>query len=173
MDDIRVEPFDKARHDRAGFHCGQPSLDSFLLTLVTQYEKRRLGKTFVAVRTGDTKVLGYYTLASSAVAFVHVPAEAARPLPKHPVPVVLLARLAVDQSVHGRGLGATLLMDALDRCLELSKSLGVFAVEVVAIDDRAAAFYGKYGFTRLLDDPRHMYLPMSAIEDAVAKRMSH
>ena len=53
MDDTVVEPFDKHKHERAGFHCGQPSLDSFLRTLVTQYEKRKLGKTFVAVRAGE------------------------------------------------------------------------------------------------------------------------
>lgn len=167
MDDFTIGPFDKAKHKRDVFRCGQPSLDAFLHTLVTQYEKRRFGKTFVAVRTGNPEVLGYFTLASSAVAFANVPRDAARKLPKHPVPVILLARLAVDQSVQGQGLGEALLMDALRRSLDLSMLLGVYAVEVVAIDDRAAAFYGKYGFAALLDDPHHMYLPMSTIEDAV------
>jgi GNAT superfamily N-acetyltransferase len=170
MDDFKIEPFDRAKHERAAFRCGQPSLDGFLHTLVTQYEKRRLGKTFVAVRPGNPNVLGYYTLASSAVAFANLPKEAARKLPKHPAPVILLARLAVDQSLQGQGLGETLLMDALERSLELSKSLGVFAIEVLAIDAGAASFYGKYGFTSLLDDPLHMYLPMSAIEDAAQHR---
>lgn len=168
MDDVLIEPFDKAKHPRAGFTCGQPSLDVFLQSLVTQYEKRKLGRTFVAFRPGDQKVLGYYTLASSAVAFAHLPETAARKLPKHPMPVVLLGRLAVDQTAQARGLGEMLLMDALERSLDLSKSLGVFAVEVLAMDDRAAAFYARYGFISLLDDARHMYLPMSTIEDAVA-----
>jgi hypothetical protein len=69
MDDIVVESFDRTRHHRADFQCGQPPLDDFLRTLVTQYEKRRLGKTFVAVLAGDPKVIGYYTLAAGAVAF--------------------------------------------------------------------------------------------------------
>jgi GNAT superfamily N-acetyltransferase len=170
MDDIQVEPFDRATHQRGAFCCGEPSLDDFLHMLVTQYDKRRLGKTFVAVRPGETTVLGYYTLASSALAFAHLPTAAAKRLPKHPLPVVLLGRLAVDQSLQGIGLGEALLMDALQRSLDLSRSLGVFAVEVVAIDDRAAAFYAKYGFMPLLDNPRHMYLPIDTIEGVVAKK---
>jgi len=167
MAEIRIEPFDKAKHQRAGFSCGLPALDEFLRAFVTQYEKRRLGKTFVAVpTTEDTRVVGYYTLAAGAVAFAHLPPQVAKKLPKHPVPVVLLARLAVDRSVQGQGLGEMLLTDALCRVLELSKSLGVFAVEVLAIDERAASFYAKYGCTRLADDTRHLYLPISAIEEA-------
>lgn len=170
MDDIQVEPFDNTRHQRGAFSCGEPSLDDFLHTLVTQYDKRRLGKTFVAVRRGEATVLGYYTLASSAVAFAHVPTAAAKRLPKHPLPVVLLGRLAVDQSVQGAGLGEALLIDALRRSLDLSRSLGIFAVEVLAIDDRAAGFYAKYGFMPLVDNPRHLYLPTATIEGVMARK---
>jgi GNAT superfamily N-acetyltransferase len=112
--------------------------------------------------------LGYYTLAAGAVAFAHVPREVAGKSPRHPVPVILLARLAVDRSVQGQGHGAALLADALRRSLELSRTLGVFAVEVLAIDEQAAAFYIRYGFTPLLDNPRHMYLPIRTIEAAVS-----
>jgi len=141
VDDIRIEPFDKSRHERTGFHCGQPALDEFVRSLVTQYEKRRLGKTFVAVRSSSPDVLGYYTLAAGSVAFQNLPTPSAKKLPKHPVPSVLLARLAVGQSMQGQGLGEALLMDALQRASQLSKSLGIHAVEVVAIDQRAQAFY--------------------------------
>ncbi len=166
---IRIEAFDKAKHHRTGFQCGNPALDEFIQALVSQYEKRRLGKTFVVVRADESHtVVGYYTLAAGAVAFAHVPEEVVRKLPKHPLPVILLARLAVDQAAQGQRVGEALLTDALRRSLELSKSLGVFAVEVLAIDAQAAAFYGKYGFTPLLDDARHMYLPIRAIEEAVS-----
>ena len=111
-------------------------------------------------------VSGYYTLAAGSVAFPHLPRETAARLPRHPVPVVLLARLAVDRSAQGRGLGRTLLVDALQRALGLSASLGVFAVEVLAIDEDAAGFYARFGFAPLLDSPRHMYMPISAIEEA-------
>ncbi len=166
---ISIEPFDKTKHQRSGFHCGNAALDEFIRALATQYERRRLGKTFVAARADEPNtVVGYYTLAASAVAFGHMPEDVAKKLRKHPVPVILLARLAVDQSVQRQGLGAALLADALRRSLELSRSLGVFAVEVLAIDEKATAFYARFGFTPLLDDPRHMYLPIRTIEEAIA-----
>jgi GNAT superfamily N-acetyltransferase len=134
-----ARPFDAATHRRVGFECGKPALNGFLNTLVSQYEKRHLGKTFVAVRTGgDGQVVGYYTLAASAVSFDNMPPEIALKLPRHPVPMILLARLAVDRRAQGEGLGKALLHDALQRALGTSKSLGVFAVEVLAIDEQAA-----------------------------------
>lgn len=163
MLDVLIESFDKSRHTRSQFACGQPLLDEFLRTQVSQYEKRRLGKTFVAVRPPEHRVLGYYTLAASAVEFAHLPDELAKKLPRHPVPVVLLARLAVDQSAQRRGVGEMLLMDALARSLQLSETLGVHAVEVLAIDDSAARFYKKYGFVPLTDDVRHLFLPIVTI----------
>jgi GNAT superfamily N-acetyltransferase len=150
-------------HERAAFTCGKPSLDDFIRSLVTQYEKRNLGRTYVAVRAGERRVLGYFTLASGAVPFQNLPALAAKKLPGHPVPVILLARLAVDQGAQGRGLGELLLMEALRRCLEISEQLGSDAVEVDAIDESAKAFYKKYDFVALLDSDRHLYLPLATI----------
>ncbi len=158
-----VEPFGK-QHDRDGFTCGKPPLDDFIRARVSQYEKRRLGKTFVAVTKGEPTILGYYTLAAGAVSYQHLPIDTSRKLPKHPVPVVLLARLAVDQSAQGKRLGEGLLLDALQRALDLSVGLGVYAVEVDAIDDDAVKFYQKYGFSPLLDDPLHLYLAIVTIE---------
>jgi GNAT superfamily N-acetyltransferase len=158
-----IEPFGKS-HDRSAFTCGKPALDEFLRTRVSQYEKRRLGKTFVAVLQGEQRVRGYYTLAAGAVAFEHLPTVASTKLPKHPIPVILLARLAVDLSVQGQGLGEKLLLDALQRSLDLSDKLGAHAVEVDALDDSAISFYVKYGFSPLLDNPRHLYLPLATID---------
>ncbi len=163
MADWIIEPFGKA-HDRSAFTSGKPSLDDFIRTRVSQYEKRRLGKTFVAVPEGEHRVIGYYTLSAGTVTFEHLPTEAARKLPKHPIPVVLLARLAVDQSAQGKRLGEGLLLDAFQRALDLSEKLGAHAVEVDAIDDSAVAFYVKYGFSPLIDNPKHLYLPMATIE---------
>jgi GNAT superfamily N-acetyltransferase len=147
----------------------QAPLDEFLRSLVSQYEKRNLGRTYVALLEGEKRVYGYYTLASSAVPFAHVPPKIARKLPRHPVPVALLARLAIDQAAQGKGLGAKLLIDALRRCRELAAALGIFAVEVLAIDDEARRFYEKYGFAPLLDDERHLYLPMKTLETALGE----
>jgi len=158
-----IERWDRS-HERGEFHCGQAALDDFLHAFVSQYEKRRLGRTYVAVPAGEKRVLGYYTLASGAIPFEHLPAKAAKKLPRHPVPAALLARLAVDRSAQGRGLGTFLLMDALKRCWDLSGQLGIHAVVVEAIDDSARAFYEKFGFAPLQDNPLHLYLPITIVE---------
>jgi len=161
-----IEPLSKS-HERDDFSCGKQPLDEFIRTRVSQYEKRKLGRTFVAIATDNRKVLGYYTLAAGVVSFEHLPTDSSRKLPKHPIPVILLARLAVDLSSHGQRLGEGLLLNALQRSLDLSVELGVHAVEVDAIDDSAAGFYRKYGFIPLLDNPLHLYMPMTTIEKAL------
>ena len=113
---------------------------------------------------------GYYTLAAGSVAFANLPEAAAKKLPGHPLPTALLARLAVDQSAQGRGLGAALLMDAFERCLKAAEDLAIHAVEVDAIDYPAKAFYEKYGFVPLLDDPLHLYLTLATIQQAFRKK---
>jgi len=160
-----VQPLDRT-HERASFSCGSLPLDDFLRHLVSQYEKRRLGRTYVAHRPDERHVLGYYTLASGAVSFASLPPAYGKKLPRHPIPVVLLARLAVALEVQDRGLGRFLLMDALRRCDELSERLGVHAVEVEAIDDDARRFYEKYGLIALGDDVHHLYLPIESIRKA-------
>lgn len=162
MAEWRVERIDRSHH-RADFRSGQASLDSFLHTLVMQYDKRGIGRTYVALQGDDKRVWGYYTLAAGAVSFQNLSAPGGKKLPRHPVPVALLARLAVDRTVQGQGLGRLLLMDALHRCLVLSADMGIFAVEVQAIDDTAKSFYEKYGFVGLLDDALHLYLPIATV----------
>ena len=152
-----------AEQVREEFSCGVPSLDEFLRKHAGQYERRNLGRTFVAVEPEGTRVDGFYTLSSGRVAFEQLTDELRRKLPRHPLPVVHLGRLAVDQRCHGRGLGERLLLDALRRACLVSQSVGVHAVEVVAIDEPARSFYLKYGFTALLDDARHLYLPITTI----------
>jgi len=165
MNNWSIERLEKG-HERGEFSCGQPSLDHFIRNLVSQYEKRKLGRTYVVVRFREKRVSGYYTLASSSISFCHLPEKLAKKLPKHPVPVILLARLAVDQSMQRQGLGKLLLQDALTRCLHLSAQLGIHGVEVEAIDDRARDFYQKHGFISLIDNPLHLFLPLATIEQA-------
>jgi len=166
VDNWRFERLNRS-HRRAEFRCGKAPLDDFLHSLVSQYEKRNVGRTFVAVTEGEKRVCGYYTLAAGSVSFQNLPAAGARRLPKHPVPVILLARLAVDLTVQGKGLGEALMIDALKRCLELTETLGVHAVEVDAIDQHAKAFYEKYGFIALLDNELHLRLPTATIRNTL------
>ena len=165
MSEWMVESLNRA-HQRGEFSCGKGPLDNFLHSLVSQYEKRRLGRTYVVVRPGEKRVLGYYTLAAGSVSFENLPEQVAKKLPRHPVPVILLARLAVDQTAQGQGLGRFLLIDALRRCSSLGKQLGVHGVQVDAIDEEAKAFYQKYGFVPLQDDPLRLLLLLSTFEDA-------
>lgn len=169
MDEWSIERLNRA-HKRDDFCCGKEPLDKFLRLLVGQYERRQLGRTFVAVRPAEKRVHGYYTLASSSVSFQNIPEAIAKKLPRHPVPVVLLARLAVDQKVQGAGLGQLLLLDALQRCLNLSAELGIHAVEVQAVDAEAKRFYQSYGFVALEDDDLHLYLPIRTVEDELTKK---
>src|SRR5262249_21266028 len=107
MAEWRIEPL-RASHERGDFSCGKAPLDDFLRLRASQYEKRRLGRTYVAVFPGAMKVAGYYTLAAGAIAVADLPPKASKRLPKHPAPVILLGRLAVDLKVKGQGLGKAL-----------------------------------------------------------------
>jgi GNAT superfamily N-acetyltransferase len=154
------------KHDRSAFDCGKPPLNDFLARYVSQYEKRNLARTYVLVREGEVKVLGYYTLASSVIEFDSLPADQTKKLPAHPVPAVLLARLAVDQSLRGQKMGAALLRDCFARCLLLADQIGIHSVTVDAIDDEAAKFYEHFGFTRFPEQPDKLFIPISAIRQA-------
>ena len=157
-----IEPLTKV-HERSAFCCGASSLDKFIQELATQYERRNLARTFVATLPPKSTVEGYYALAPGSVAFENMPAMSSRKLPQHPIPVVHLGRLAVNQQTSGQGLGRLLLLDALHRVWQLSKQTGIHAVEVHALDEIARRFYLKYGFAPLVDDHFHLYLPMKAI----------
>jgi GNAT superfamily N-acetyltransferase len=164
---VTIERFDR-QHDRSDFDCGKPSLNDFLTRLVTQYEKRNLARTYVLVRSGEVKVLGYYTLASSAIEFETLPADVKKKLPQHPIPAVLLARLAVDRCLRGQKMGAMLLRDCFGRCLQIADQLGIHSVAVDAIDDEAARFYEHFGFTRFTEQPSKLFIPLSAIKQATS-----
>ena len=160
--DWRIERLSKT-HDRASFCCGKAPLDEFIQRLATQYDKKDMGRTYIAIPPEGALVAGYYTLSTGAIAFASLPDEVSRKLPRHPIPVLHLGRLAVDRSARGKRLGETLLLDALRRCCELAEQIGVYAVEVYALDEEARNFYLKYGFTSLAEDALHLYLSMKAI----------
>jgi GNAT superfamily N-acetyltransferase len=150
-------------HDRSPFCCGQPSLDDFLKKLAGQYDRRDFARTYAALLPPDLTVQGYYTLSGGALDLSLLPETVRKKLPRHLVPVACLGRLAVTQAAQGQKLGKLLLMDALGRCSRASAEVALYAVEVVAIDDKARDFYLKYGFMPLTDDPHHLYLSMKAI----------
>ena len=157
---LNIEPR-ASHHDRAGFDCGVAGLNDYLKRYARQNAAKDLGVTYVAVDApGAASIKGYYTLGGSAISRAVLPQPG---LPNYPVPAALLGRLAVDQAQQGQGLGRLLLLDTLRRAQRMSETMGVFAVEVVALDEAARSFYVKYGFMPLQDDPLHLYLSMKTI----------
>jgi len=148
-----------SHHDRRHFDCGVEDLNTYLQRYSGQHERKGMGRTYVATEAGEARVVGYYTISSSSVAFDVVPEN----LPRHRVPVALIGRLAVDNSARGQGLGETLLIHALQSAQRAAKIVGIYAVVVDAFDEAAKRFYLKYGFQELSDDRLHLYLPMKAI----------
>ena len=106
------------------------------------------------------RIVGYYSLSASSVRREESPARIAKGLAKHPFGVILLARLAVDRSEHGAGLGKALLADALTRALTAAEVIGARAILVHAIDEEATSFYKKFGFEPSPLDPKQFMLLM-------------
>lgn len=165
----RIEPL-ATYHDRTHFECGQSSLDRYLRERARREMANHTAAVFVAVPSSEPRVVaGYYTLSNMTVDTSALPVAAARKLPRYPLlPATLLGRLAVTQQRQGRGLGEHLLMDALARTLVATANAGSVAVVVDPIDDRARAFYKKYQFAALADQPSRLFLPMGTIELGMA-----
>lgn len=151
-------------HGREDFDCGKPSLSEWLKRYAGQNETRDVSRTFVAVRPGNPRVLGYYCLSSYQIQFNDVPPGRAKKLPRaQPVPAVLIGRLAVHTEAQGQGLGAILLLDAFARTLRTAEQIGTHAIVVDAIDEQAHGFYLKYGFEELLDDRLHLFITLKVV----------
>lgn len=164
---FRIEPIARG-HKTRGFDCGEADLNSFLTRFALKNDSNDLGRTYVAVRPGESDVVGYYTISSGTVTFDKLPPELK--LPKYPIPTVHMGRLATDLTVQGQGLGEALLFDALGKAALVSKDIGVRAVELIAINQKAKDFYLRYGFQELVDDPLRLYLAIETIREALAMR---
>lgn len=151
-------------HDRACFDCGDPALNEFLARFARQNQDSGLARTFVAVSPEEPlRLAGYYSLTVGAISRENLPASAAKRLPAFPLPIARLARLAVDRARQGRALGEHLLMDALARCLRVAEDVGLLAVVIDAKHERARAFYARYEFDSLPDQPLTLWLPLPAL----------
>ncbi|PIQ62715.1 MAG: GNAT family N-acetyltransferase [Bacteroidetes bacterium CG12_big_fil_rev_8_21_14_0_65_60_17] len=160
---IRIVRLGKA-HQKDSFDCGIDDLNVFLKRYATQNARKGISVTYVAVHPGSTFILGYYCISNGEISYSNLAEQEARKLPRYPVPVVRLGRLATSVDARGSGIGALLLMDALRRSLLLAEEIGIAAVEVDAKTDDAKRFYGQYGFQELADDRLHLYLPMRTIQ---------
>lgn len=159
----KLDPQDEVNE----FNCGQQELDDWLkrFALVNQ----RAGMTTVFVTLSDSKVAGYYALATGGVERANAPGRVARGVPAHPIPVVLLARLAVDSSAQKSGLGRALLRDALIRVEAAADEIGIRALLIHAKDDSARDFYMRCAeFEPSPTDPLHLFLLMKDLRKLLA-----
>lgn len=151
----------QAGHDTSRFDCGNPLLNDWL--------KRRAfanhlgGATRCYVVTQANNVVAYYALSAGAVASAQATGNVKRNMPD-PIPVLVLARLAIDQSCQSQGLGKALLKDAVQRTMRVARDVGVRALLVHAIDASAEAFYLKHGFSALPTAPLRLMLRLPVVE---------
>lgn len=155
---IRIELL-AARHRREGFDCGGAALNGFLTQQAGQQQRRGVGKTYVALDAD--RVVGFVTLSAGQVATEQLPAHLK--LPRYPIPVLRIGRLAVDRRDQGQGVGQDLLAFALTLALEFSAKVGLYAVVVDAKDERAATFYRRLGFQSVQDNDLCLFLPLSKL----------
>lgn len=141
-----VEPFD----------CGREALNKYLIRHALQNQAANASQAYVAVAADD--IVGYYTLVVGEVAYEAAGERIKKGLARHPVPVMILARLAVVATAQGQALGAGLLKDAMIRTLQAADIAGIRAIVVHAKDDEARAFYERYDFTPSPSDPHHLVL---------------
>jgi len=145
-------------HDVSSFDCGIDVLNSFLQYHALQNQRNHSARTFVSTRAGTSEVVGFYSLSASSVDFEQTPERVRKGLARHEVPLVLLARLAVDDTCKGQGLGASLLQDAFLRFLKAQEVIGARALLAHAKDASAKAFYEKWGFVSTEGLPLHLYI---------------
>lgn len=159
-----TEPLN-SKHKKKEFSCGNEMLDNYLHQQANQDVKRKLSACFILNDSETELIKGYYTLANNSIPQSVIPAGLQKKLPKSysSIPTTLLGRLAIDNRFQGKGIGKILLIDALKRSYEISKSIGSFAVIVDPLDKDAETFYGKYGFIKL-PVSKKMFLPMKTIK---------
>jgi len=162
---------DKAIHDRASFDCGEAEINVFIQTQAAKHMKAGISKTmllpFSAPLSNDKyPICAFYTIAPSSIRRDTLPKALSKKLPRYPVPVFLLAQMAVHLKYHGQGLGKITLIKALEYLWEINFRMRAFAVIVDCLNENAKQFYSKYGFETLCENKEktRMFIPMQVVE---------
>lgn len=159
-------PLDPSRHRTDEFACGVERLDAWLRAYAGQGQKRDAARTFVVADEAE-RVVAYYTLVAAQLEHSTATDAVRRGMSKRfPIPVVLLARLAVDRSQQGTGLGGALLADAMRRSVRAADEVGIRAVVVDALDESAAGFYRRFGFEALAPNGLTLMAPVAQLRSA-------
>lgn len=161
----------KSKHDRDSFDCSEPELNLFIKTQAAKHMSAGISRTMVLpsahpLLNQQFAICAFYTVAPSALARETLPIKHSKKLPKYPVPVFLLAQLAVHKELHGKGLGKITLIRALKYLWEVNQYMRAFAVVVDCLTDSAQSFYHKFGFEILCEHNgrTRMFLPMNTLE---------
>jgi len=148
-------------HELAGFDCGNQALNAWLIDHARASQRADIARTYLAL-DGEV-VAGYLSLTTGSIRREDAPKRYARGMPRHPIPTILIARLAVDHRYQRRRLGSRLLAEALHRAVTASDVAAARLVVVDATDDRAAAFYRRWGFVDMPENPLRLFRKISDI----------
>jgi GNAT superfamily N-acetyltransferase len=147
-------------HDRTVFDCGVAALNLYLRNYALQNQKRGIVRNYVTTHADGKVIVAYYSLVYASLDQKLVPVRLVKGLGKYDIPIMLLARLAVDHREQGKGLGKALLKDAILRTMQAAEIAGLKFLLVHAKDDAAADFYRKHGFEPVLGEPLKLFLPV-------------
>jgi GNAT superfamily N-acetyltransferase len=150
------------------FDCGYAILNDYFHLYAYKNDQLAIGKTFIAM-TDDKIVAGYNTLSIAQIEAASLPDTMRSNLPRYPVPAFRIGKLAVDRRCQGSGVGAWLLRAAFEKAISISASVGLYAVLVDAIDEKAKGFYSRFGFIPFVEHPLRLFLPLATIASAIAK----
>lgn len=153
-----IEQLSKS-HDKILFDCGESSLDEYLQRYARQNVENDSTRVYVAVRPELSRVCGFFTLSAGQVEIADFPKRESRGWPRD-VPTIHLGRIAVDREFQGQGLGDVLMGAAIETSIEVASQIGVAALELWALNDHLLKFYARFDFFSLLDDSKHLYLPL-------------
>jgi GNAT superfamily N-acetyltransferase len=164
-EDRRIEKL-RSDHPIEGFDSGREQLNRYLLRYAWQNQQAGAAQTYVGVVGGV--IVGYHTLAVGQVTPEDAPERLKKGLAKHPVPIMLLARLAVDRRWQGQGVGKALMRDAMQRTLQAAEIAGIRAFAVHAKDEEARRFYEHFDFTPSPTDPMHLFVLLKDVRRIIA-----
>ena len=153
-------------HAVEAFDCGEPALNRFLTRFAWSSQQANAAQTYVGL--ADEAIIGFYTLVVGEVSYNDAPERLTKGLARHPVPLMLLARLGVHVAWQGRGLGAGLLKDAMRRTVQAADIAGIRTLAVHAKDDTARVFYQHFNFIDSPTDPLHLFLLVKDLRHCVA-----
>jgi GNAT superfamily N-acetyltransferase len=160
-----------AEHDVGGFDCGSSAQTEWLRRRALQAQAAGTSVVYVACRSGESRVVGYFALAAGSVEPADAPSRVTAGAGRYRVPVVLLTRLGVDRGEQGQGLGRALLRDALLRTVAAADTIGARALLIHAESETARVFYVHLAELEASPtDPRHLYLLMKDLRRAVGGR---